>query len=583
MASAHADSETRPRRAARARMGWLALALGLYAATRVAVVFSVAGNWDEFTLLDRAATTAETGVLQGGGRPGLATLILVPFASGCEDEIAALRHARLLWTAITLTFLLGLAALIGRFANASGPWRHDAWLGVGLLALVPAFLEWSVQVRSDQLALVFGVWGGVTLLLSQRRVGWAALAGGLFGVGYLATQKLIYIGALALLLALAQLWVEREFRPKREALRAIACTFCMLAVLAAFQAVTSTTLDVPENQLALTSLSTPESVASQVSQFEYYRSTIGFSQYRAILPTLMPHGLLLLALSIATAAACVKRRRADALVVAWAVLALGAAVAAFHASAFAYFWMTLGLFPAVALALAAPSLREALPNTRRRLIPLATTGLWLVLAVQGAVRFADLSIDTQSVQRESLSFIHRNFDEDAIGFHPERAPFCRREAEPMQIYFSQSIMRSFGGDHRESNSRWFVGDLKKRPVRYLVQSFRLNQFPVEIRRFMADNYQPYHASVFVAGRRLEGPSGDRSEFELIVPGRYRWLPFDNPASIRIGNRLLAPGETADFTIGIHTAEFVDDVPAGILVLAMDEPPTTAPLAFYKAY
>jgi uncharacterized membrane protein YhaH (DUF805 family) len=357
----------------------------------------------------------------------------------------------------------------------------------------------------------------------------------------------------------------------------------MLAVIAAFQAATSTTLDVPESQLALTSLSTPKSVASQMSEFEYYRSTIGFSQYRAILPTLVPHGLLLLALSIATAAACVKRRRADALAVAWAVLALGAAVAAFHASAFAYFWMTLGLFPAVALALAAPSLREALPEPRRRLIPLATTGLWLVLAAQGVARFAELSIDTQSVQRESLSFIHRNFDEDAIGFHPERAPFCRREADPMQVYFSQTIMRSFGGDDRESNTRWFIGDLRKRPVRYLVQSFRLNQFPVEVRRFMADNYQPYHASVFVAGRRLEGPSGGRDEFELIVPGRYRWLPFETPASIRIGNRLLAPGETADFTIGIHTAEFVDDVAAGILVLAMDEPPTSAPLAFYKAY
>jgi hypothetical protein len=394
---------------------------------------------------------------------------------------------------------------------------------------------------------------------------------------------LIYIGALAVLLALAQLWIEREFRPKREGLRAIACTLIMLGVIAAFQAATSATLDVPPNQRALTSLSTPDSVAKQMSEFEYYRNTIGFSQYRAILPTLVPHGLLLLALSVASVVACAKRRRADGLVVAWAVLALGAAVAAFHASAFAYFWMTLGLFPAVALALAAPSLREALPDARRRLIPLATTGLWLVLAAQGVARIAELSIDTQSVQRESLSFIHRNFADDAVGFHPERAPFCRREADPLQLYLSQVIMRHFGGDDRERYTRRLVGDFRQRPVRFVVQSFRLNQFPVEVRRFLADNYQPYRASVFVAGRHLEGPSGGRSEFELIVPGRYRWLPFEAPASIRLGGRLLAPGSTRELETGIHSVEFVENVSGGMLVLAVDDPPTTAPLAFYKAY
>ncbi|MBW2402182.1 MAG: hypothetical protein JRG80_23520, partial [Deltaproteobacteria bacterium] len=83
--------------------------------------------------------------------------------------------------------------------------------------------------------------------------------------------------------------------------------------------------------------------------------------------------------------------------------------------------------------------------------------------------------------------------------------------------------------------------------------------------------------------RLEGPSGGRSEFELIVPGRYRWLPFETPSAIRIGDRLLAPGETAELATGNHTAEFVEDVSRGMLVLAVGDPPTTAPLAFYKTY
>jgi len=581
MATAEANSDNRPHGAA--PLGWLALVIAVYAATRVAAVFTVAANWDEFALLDRAATTAATGVLDGGGRPGLATLVLVPFAAGCEDEIVALRNARLLWTAVTLAFLLGIAALLSRFSDGSERRNHDAWLGVGLLALVPAFLEWSLQVRSDQLALAFGIWGAVALLASQRRVAWAIVAGGLFGAGYLATQKLIYIGALAALLALAQLILARDFRPRREALRAIACALMMLGVIAAFQAATDATLEVPQQQRALTSLSTPAAVASQMSRFEYYRSTIGFSQYRTILPTLVPHGLLLLALTIATAVARLKHRRMSRLGVAWAVLALGAAVAAFHASAFAYFWMTLGLFPAVAFALAAPSLREALPDKRRQLIPLATAGLWLVLAAQGVARIAELSIDTQSVQRESLSFIHRNFDAEAVGFHPERAPFCRREDDPLELYFSQAIMRQFGGEDRERHTRRLIRNLRERPVRYVVESFRLNQFPVEIRRFLADNYQPYRASVFVAGRRLEGPIGGHSQFELIVPGRYRWLPFESPASIRIGDTLLAPGETAELSTGNHTAEFIEDVAGGILVLAVADPPTTAPLAFYKTY
>jgi hypothetical protein len=351
----------------------------------------------------------------------------------------------------------------------------------------------------------------------------------------------------------------------------------------AFQAATTATLEVPADQRVVTSLSTPTTVKAQMSEFAYFRNTIGLSQYREIVPTLVPHALLLLALLAATVAAIHARRRADALWIAWAVLVLGLAIGAFHASAFAYFWMTLGLFPAAALALAAPELRDALPASRRNLAPLATAGLWLVLVVQGGARIAELTIDTQSVQRESLTFLHRNFDDDAIGFHPERAPFCRHEANPMRLYFSQLIYRHFAGDTREDHTRRLVSDLRERPVQYVVQSFRLNQFPVEVRRFLADNYQPYRASVFVAGRRLAGPSGGHSDFELIVPGRYRWIPFETPSPIRIGGRLLAPGETAEFAAGSHSAEFVAAVSGGMLVLAVDDPPGTAPLAFYKPY
>ena len=576
-------SETPPNRSRRARIFVLALVAALYAATRFAAVFTVAANWDEFVLLDRAAHAVETGMLEGGGRPGLTTLILMPFAADCDDEIATVRHARLLWVCITLCFLAGLGVLLAQVCAHSKHRVADVWLGVGLLALVPSFLEWSIQIRTDQLALAFGVWAGVALLASRRHLALAALAGMFFGAGYLATQKVVYVGALVGVLALGQLILAREFRPAREALRAAACAAAFILAVVGFHVATTTEFEVPREQNALAFL-TPTVVGKQISEFEYYRKTIGFSQYLEIVPTLGPHFLLLAAILAATVARLRARSApVGGLWLAWAVLAVGIAVGAFHASAFAYFWMTLGLFPAVAFAAAASSMRDALPAGRERIAVLITAGLWFVLGTQGIARMAILSIDTQSTQRESLSFIHRNFDPADAGFHPEHGPFCRREAEPIRVYFSQVIFRHFAGETREIHTRRLLEDLRRRPVKFVVQSFRLNQFPVEVRRFLADNYQPYRASVFIAGRHLAGSQGERSEFELIVPGRYRWLPFAGPQLIRIGPRTLSPGEIAEFDVGHHTADFIEDVPGGVLVLAVNDPPAKAPLSFYKSY
>jgi len=560
---------TAPNRSRHTRILLLALVVALYAATRFAAVFTVAANWDEFVLLDSAAHTVETGILVGGGRPGLATLILMPFAAGCEDEIATVRNARLLWVCITLCFLAGLGVLLTQACALSKHRVADAWLGVGLLALVPSFLEWSIQIRTDQLALALGIWAGVALLASRRHVALAALAGMLFGAGFLATQKVVYVGALVGVLALGQLRLEREFRPVREALRAVACAAAFALAVASFQLATTTEFEVPREQSAL-ELLTPAVVGEQIAKFEYYRKTIGFSQYLKIVPTLGPHLLLLAALLAATVANLRSRHaRIDALWLAWAVLAAGFAIGAFHASAFTYFWMTLGLFPAVAFAAAAGCMRDAL--------------LWLVLGTQGVARMAELSIDSQSAQRESLAFVHRNFDATDVGFHPEHGPFCRREADPIRVYFSQVIFRHFAGESREIHTHRLLEDLRRRPVKFVVQSFRLNQFPVEVRRFLADNYQPYRASVFVAGRHLAGSEGERSDFELIVPGRYRWLPSNGPHPVRIGPRTLLPGEVAEFDAGHYTADFVEDVPGGMLVLAVNDPPAKAPLSFYKSY
>ena len=579
----------------------VAAGLGLFVASRAASIASTAVNWDEFALLDRVARTARTGVPDTGGRPGLAEWLLLPLVSACSDEIATVQHARWLWLGLTLCFLGGLYALLLELLRGRPQRHHDAAFGVALLALVPAFLEWSLQVRTDQLALAGGVWGGMLLLVSQRRAPLALAAGILFGVGYLGSQKLLYAAALAGLLAAGRPWLERDVRPAREALRATLCLAGFGLVFATFRAALGAAFDVPPSHPSQ-HVMTPYQVGRALDLFDFYRNSLGFSQYRAMLPTLVPHALLLIACATAgllvwhrsAAASGRKPARSEAqpsgapangptLLLTLAVLALGAGVAAFHAGAFFYFWMTLGLFPAVAFALALAPLRDTLLPAAARPRALAAALLWVALAIPAAMTAVQLLADTQGVQRDSLAFIRRNFEPGDAGFHPERALFCGFSASPLPLYFSQTIYRDFVGPQAEANLAHMEQRFRLEPIKFLVQSFRLNQFPLELRRFWADNYQPYRASVFVAGRRLEGARGATSGFELIVPGRYRWLPMNAPQPVRIDETLVAAGQVVALAPGPHTAGFVEDATGGMLVLALEDPPGRAPLAFYKVY
>jgi hypothetical protein len=526
-------------------------------------VFTVAINWDEFALLKAADITAETGALQAGGRPGLAVILLLPFVEGCDDEIQSIRGARLLWLGITFAFLAGLAALLAQLQRDPRRRWGDAVLGVALLACVPAFLEWSIQVRSDQIALAGGAWGGAALLTSRRRPALALASGLLFGIGYLSSQKLIYVGALAAVLALGQLGLARELRPRRESARALLCLAGFGLAFLVFRIAVASQFQIPESHTSQ-QVMPPAYLRRGLSVFEFYRQTIGYSQYRAMLPSLLPHFLLLGCLIAASVAAV---RKGSALLVslalAWAVLLLGAAVAGFHAAAFFYFWMTLGLFPAVAFAAAREPIAQLLRPAGTRAARIALVGWWSLLVVPALAHMLLMLHDTQSVQRETLAFVHRNFGSADAGFHPESGLFCRRGPQPIPTHFSETIYSRFAGAERERNSAQMMRTFRGQPIAFIVQSFRLNQFPVELRRFWAENYQPYRASVFVAA--------------------YRWLPFSGPQPVRIDGRLLAAGEVARFEPGDYTAEFVEDVPGGMLVLALQDPPGPAPQEFYKRY
>jgi hypothetical protein len=236
--------------------------------------------------------------------------------------------------------------------------------------------------------------------------------------------------------------------------------------------------------------------------------------------------------------------------------------------------MTLGLVPAVAGAIAAGEIRERLLAARPGWLRAAAAALWLALLVPAAFESALLLRDRQAVQRDALAFVHRNFAPDQTGFHPEGGPFC---APPhgLGIYFSQRIFREFAGAERERHVAAVERYFRTRPVHYLLQSFRLNQFPPELRRFFAENYQPYRGAVFVAGRRIEagGP------FELLIDGRYRWLPLTGAQPVQVDGHTVAPGHAVALSRGQHAAQLPEGA-AGVLVLAVEDPPAEAPVSFY---
>lgn len=559
-----------------------ALLLGLVG-LRAAEVPRAAFNWDELALFDNVARTLQDGVLRSGGRPGLAQLLVMPLVDACRDETHVGRVARVLWLLITTLYLAGVFAMLMELFRGRPRRLHDAALGVALLGLVPAFLEWSLQVRTDQLALLGAAWGCAALLRSQREPGLALAAGLCLGVGWLSSQKLAYVAALGALLAVGRLRVDRSFELRREAWRAVLAIAGFATVLLCFRALVMELFTLPDTHPALHLLSQAQLASAQDFAFPFYRRTIGYSQYAAMLPTLVPH--LLLGLGLVAASVLARHRHgstrsgsADWLWVAWGVVALGLAVGFYHSAAFAYFWMTLGLFPAVAGAIAVGEIRERILARRPGWLRPAAVLLWLALLLPAATETALLLRDTQAVQRESLAFVHRNFRDDQRGFQPEGGLFCIAP-QPGGVWFSQRIYREFVLRDREKRTASLERYFRTEPVRYLVQSFRLNQFPVEVRRFWAENYQPYRASVFVAGRRLDAGAGAHQSFELLVTGAYRWLPFGGPHRAQVDGHELEPGAVVQLAAGPHVAT----LPAGstgMLVLSLHDPPGPAPKSFY---
>jgi len=245
-------------------IGVVCAAVAAILAMRIRAIFSLNVNWDEFALLQRAILTEESGRIVGGGRPGLATLVLLPFAAECANAVDAIVRARMLWTVMVLASV-GAFWLILREIVPESKYRGLAiGLGLSVWAIAPVFLRTSTQVRTDQPAVLFGLLGGLALLASRRHPAWALAAGGLLGIGFLFSQKLVYVAALVGLLAAGQLLLRGDWSARREAARALLAGGAFFLVVLGYRELTM--------RLAGGAPILP--LEGQLRSFEFYREFI---------------------------------------------------------------------------------------------------------------------------------------------------------------------------------------------------------------------------------------------------------------------------------------------------------------------
>lgn len=182
-----------------------------YVVAHVCAVFTEAIHWDELLLFNRAEESIRTGVLNGGGRPGLIMFFVIVFVDGCDSVVTVTHQARLVWVVFTMLILVGVFELVRRAARGAEYAVIAAVLATAALALVPVFMRWSLHVRSDHPAVMLALWGGVALLASRNRAGWSLAGGVLLGAGYLSSQQALYITALVLLIAAGDMFIERRW------------------------------------------------------------------------------------------------------------------------------------------------------------------------------------------------------------------------------------------------------------------------------------------------------------------------------------------------------------------------------------
>ncbi len=550
------------------RVGWciFAVCAVAYVIAHVAATFTESVNWDEYGLLWRADKAVRTGAIDGAGRPGLAVILLYGFVNGCASTESVLDAARLVWAAFTVGILTGVFMLVASARRDSAERWRAAILATACIALVPVFMRWSLQVRTDQPAVLASLWAGVALLATRRRNLWALVAGMLVGVGYLFSQKALYVAGLVAVVTLGDLWRRNAhcFGDLRRAGMFVVGGVVSLVVYAVVV------------RVAFQGARNPVSIDAAFDLFAWYREVLGFRVYRGMFSTLIPL-VLLVGMAFLALARALRLRDAHArpTVVAIAVLGAGVLVGLFHAAAFPYFWITLGLFPAVAVGLAWPAVRAYFP--RASLV--VAGGALLLFAVRGIPYRMETLRDTRAIQRQTLEFADR-LPASLRGFHPDGALVCRRDPAPFGMHIRETIARTFTGAHAERNTNALLGELRSRPVSFIVRTFRLEKFPPAVRAFWTEHYVPYHAWVELAGQAVRADEAGTRTMDVIAPGRYRWIA--SHGELEVGGRTLRANDTIDVLSDVVELRW-EGVIDGIFVLDVDEPMRPASAPYHAPY
>lgn len=565
-----ATDHDRPMRGLTSR-AWIALltmlGVALIYAPRLAAAFTEAINWDEFTMLERADRTARLGQVFGGGRPGLVSLLLTPILKDCADAVSAALEARLVWQVIVIAYLLGLYVLVRRwfrFTQRPENGRLEGAAAVALLAFLPAFVTWSVQVRSDQPALAAAVWGGVCLLHGTPLA--AAAAGLLFGVALLCTQKGLYAIALCMLLwATAASW--RLMRAPAAAQRTeVRDRMLQLAVLIASTLGTLTTYAylVPE----AISLTGGGAVESSWQEMRRVRALLGYRSYVAELSRVPGHVMLAVALLAASVYSLRNRRRDDGLVLitAWLVLMLGAVVVAVHGASYPYFMMTAGLFPAVALGIASGRLASHLGRHRKPII----AATFLAIAAASMPITLELLHGSQANQRDTMHWLKESGLSARQGLQVDGALICLGDRNPFPPLSHRMNARGLS----DGEAKNLIDEFRRRQIAYILDVGQL-AYPRHLRDFWEENYQWAYGAVWVVGFEVN-PSRRLTTPHVFVPGTYRWrpLPGNRGAVLEIDGRRVPAGGDVQLDVGTHSVTLDSPATKGTLVLDIKLPSTS---------
>lgn len=549
---------------------WPAVLLGiaLLAAymPRLTSVFTEAVNWDELTMLERSDRTARLGEVVGGSRPGLVSLFLAPLFRNCADVISVALEARLIWQLVVLAYLVGVYALLRRwfeFARRPESGRFEGAAAVALLAFLPAFVTWSVQVRSDQPALAAAIWGGVSLM-GGGVVG-SAVAGLLFGAAVLCTQKGVYTIALCMLLwstaAAARIFgagaVARGAEVRARARQLVVAAAAGAATIVAYGHL------VPESAY----LAGGGAVESGWQEMRRVRGLLGYRAYVAELLRAPWLPLLVVAMLGTSVRSWLDRRHDDipTLGTGWLVLVLGAAVIIFHGSSYPYFIMTSGLFPAIAIGIAAEPIARQLGARRNGILAL----LLLVLVAGSIPPSLELLRGTQANQHDMVAWLKDSGLAARSGFQVDGALVCLGDRDQIPPLSHQVNAR---GGLSESETDALITEFRRRQVAYVVDAARLYSYPETVRRFWGDHYVWYYGAVWVSGFWL-APGMAATTLDVFVPGTYRWTPGPGSrgAVLAIDGRRVAPGARIELGNGKYEAVVIPASAGGALALDLRLP------------